>query len=134
MLHLISMNIFEGHLGIKWSIENNLMMSSVMWFGSHIILKKKKNLQKSSFLKWLNRLRRNFTRMTTYPWGTKFSYIWRHMSHVWQPYWRNMLNNVFSETTYLIDVKLQNYDRIVMGNTCFKFQLHRTHGLAAIII
>ena len=37
MLHLISMKIFEGHLGINWSTEKNLMKSSVMWFSSHIV-------------------------------------------------------------------------------------------------
>ena len=31
-------------------------------------------------------------------------------------------------------MKLHIYDQVVMGNTCFKFQLDRMHGLAARII
>ena len=31
-------------------------------------------------------------------------------------------------------MKLHNYDLVVMWNTCFKFQLDRTHGLAVSII
>ena len=34
--HPISMKIFEGHLGIKWSTENNFMTSLVTWFGMRI--------------------------------------------------------------------------------------------------
>ena len=48
--------------------------------------------------------------------------------------WRKILNNVFSGTTEPIEVKLHIYDLVVMGNTCFKFQLDQAHGLAARII
>ena len=44
---------------------------------------------------------------------------------------RKILNNVFSGTAESIDMKLLIYDLVMMGNTCFKFQLDRTHGLAA---
>ena len=47
---------------------------------------------------------------------------------------RKILNNVFSGTIESIDVKLHNYDPVVMGNTCFKFQFDWTHGMAASII
>ena len=36
-LHPISMKNFECHLWIKWSTEMKFMMSSVTWFGSHIV-------------------------------------------------------------------------------------------------
>ena len=48
--------------------------------------------------------------------------------------WWKILNNAFSGTASSTDVKLHNYDLVVMANKCFKFQFDRTHGLAAIII
>ena len=42
------------------------------------------------------------------------------MGHmVWQPYWieEKLLNNVFSGTTSSIDMKLQNYDLVVVPPT-----------------
>ena len=36
MLQLISMKNFEGHLGLNCGGEKFLIMSKVMWFGSHI--------------------------------------------------------------------------------------------------
>ena len=50
-LHLISMKIFEGHLG-KICCAKFFLTSSVAWFSSHIVFFII-NLQKSS-LKWLN--------------------------------------------------------------------------------
>ena len=47
---------------------------------------------------------------------------------------KKILNNVFSGTASLIDMKLHNCDLVVMGNTCCKFQLDQSHGLAARII
>jgi len=77
--HPISTKIFEGHLGIKLSTER------ISWHhrsrDSAAILFKKRNLQKSSSLKWLNRSRWNFTHMTACPCRTKGSHIWCHWSH-----------------------------------------------------
>ena len=39
--HPISMKIFDGHLGIKWSTEEKFITSLVMGFGSHVVLKNK---------------------------------------------------------------------------------------------
>ena len=94
------------------------MTSSVTWFGSHIDFFL--NLQKSSSLKWLNKSRQNFTRMTACPWGTKgshmISYVTWFGSHIGL---KKILNNVFSGTAYSIDVKLHIYDLVEMENTCF---------------
>ena len=71
--------ILEVHLGIKWSTEN--VFDNVI---DHVIRQPYcffLILQKSSSQKWLNRLRPNFTLMTTYPWGTKVSQTWCHRSH-----------------------------------------------------
>ena len=54
---------------------------------------------------------------------------------VWQPYWiegKYFLNLL--KPLHQIDVKLQNYDPVVMGNTCFKSKPDQIHGLAARII
>ena len=82
--HLISMKISEGHLGIKWSTEKRIWWRHQSHDSAAILLKKK-NLQKSS-LRWLNRLRRNFTCMTAYPCDKKVhTYdIIGHM--VWWPF------------------------------------------------
>ena len=37
MVHTISMKNFQGHLGINWSTEKKIMMSSVTWFSSNIV-------------------------------------------------------------------------------------------------
>ena len=56
---------------------------------------------------------------------------------VWQPYWierKSFLKHPFSLTALSIDVKLHNYDLVLMGNIYFKLQPDWTHGLAARII
>ena len=67
MLRLISMKIFEGYLGIKWSTEKKFddVIGEVIQQPYCFI--EKENLQKFSSLKWLNRSRQTFTRMTAYP-------------------------------------------------------------------
>ena len=54
---------------------------------------------------------------------------------VWQPCWieGEILINVYSGTTASINVNLQSYDGALMWNEGFKFQLHRPHGLAAML-
>ena len=55
---------------------------------------------------------------------------------VWQPYWieGKILNNVYSETTASINVRLHNYDQLDMWNGCFKFQPRQPQCLAGRII
>ena len=48
--------------------------------------------------------------------------------------WIKILNKLFLWTAASINVKLHNYDQVVMGNVYFEFEPDRTHGLTAIII
>jgi len=68
--HAMSMKISDGHQGINWSTEK--IDDAIGHVVKQLFFWKKKNLHKST-LKWLNRLRKNFTGITAYRWGIKSS-------------------------------------------------------------
>ena len=134
MLHPISMNIFEGHLGMKWSTKK--------WWrhqkrdSAVILLFLFLNLQNLPGWNGWTDQGKNFTRMTAYPWGTKGSHIWCHRwqwfdSHI--GFTLKLVKIFSSRTAGQIEGKLQrNVPQGIFVQFCEGI-IDSSHGLAVIL-